>query len=211
MLVASTGRREIQRSAYAIIRSFMVLCDDINSKTKVADGIKSLIDNADAHIAKKNKLKEAMGEDAFNAAVNDAKKYISVEGHYKKERVDGVVDELVEAAEKNKVDNVRQRAEGVHSTAVAEGLILFSKLRKDLHLDDLVTELKHRGFVEWVHPIDHEKKAGVALTFTELKKKLGAMEEARVIEESPGVPSAVARAKKAFKALSVAEFKMPTV
>ena len=159
--VAKTGRMEEQRSSYSIIRSFNVLCTEINDKTKVADRIDYLLANGDLHLERKDALIDEIGEDEYNDAVEEVKHLISYKGHFKRERVQGQIDAVTETAEQNKTTNTRQKNTDVDLTMVALELTEYRKLKKDDHTKDLIVELKHRGKgdSDLVYPPDHEKKA----------------------------------------------------
>ena len=93
----------------------------------------------------------------------------------------------------------------------AMDLLVYSKLKKDLHTDDLKTELIARGVADFVHPIDHvnEKKRNKTMTFTDMKNKLRELEIERVSLAKPNDSNTVTIAKKGFKKQSTAKFDIP--
>lgn len=107
-IVASTGRKEEQRSAYAIIRSFDVLCKEINRDTPVVDCVEALIMNGEAAVERDEMVRQRLGEDQHNEAWQEASRHLYGE-HFKCERVQGQIDSVLETAEANRPTNVRQR------------------------------------------------------------------------------------------------------
>ena len=205
--VAKTGRREEQRSAHAIIRSFDVHCEDVSKDTSVVDRIGALISNVDGSVERKAKMISRLGEAAYKQSFEEARKHLHKE-HFRHERVGRLIDEVTESAESNKVDNVRQRETGILPTAAAAGLISYSTIKKNMgHEPCLKEELSFRGFTAWLHSIDHEdeKKRGKTLTFTELKNALKRLEHDRVEGRSR---EAEELSKTGFKKLSTAVFSV---
>ena len=209
MLVSSTGRGEIQRTALTIIRGCIVLCDEINDDTKLPDRISHLLANGEEFIDKTLALQEKVGIEVYNAAHARAKQHLSHGGHYKHTREERVVDTIKGSAEANKPDNARQKTTGVESTADARGMKKYSKVTKSSHEIDLKIELEHRGFTGWEHPQDHPviAKRGKKLLWSELKDALKALEVKR-IQSDGGDDEAVKEARTIFVPLSGAEFKM---
>ena len=162
-----------------------------------------------AFVARKEALTELIGEDECVFAVEEVKHLLGYKGHYSRKRVQAQIDAVMEVAEQNKVDNVRQKTTGVDLTMMALELVEFSKLKKDHHTEDLKTELQHRGCNDLTYSQEHpqEKKRGKPLNFTDLKNKLKVLEKERV-QSTGGDARAVEHATKAFKKLSSAEFKM---
>ena len=199
MTVSKTGRREEQRSSYAIVRSHNVLCEDINDDTKIADRINQLMNNGDTAVAKKEALIESIGEEAYKAEFDEAEKLLQG-GHYRNERIQGIIDDIMDSADRNKADNVRQKTTGVDLTAENLNVIQYTWLLKKEHTDFLKAELKARGFVAWKHPKNHPKKTkkGKDLTFMELRNELKALEKNRVQEETPDDVNLVKGAEKGF-------------
>ena len=205
-IVSSTNREEEQRSAYAIIRSCNVHCDEIHDKTSTPDRIKHLIANVETAVARKDALIARIGEDDYNAAFEQAKKHLSFKGHFKKQRIGGVIDGITATAEQNKASNVRQKTSGVQDTLETKGLIAYSKVTKTLYWEDLKVELTHRGFNEWNYPADHATKANQPLMFTDMRKALKEMEIQRIKQMEPVDDDAVKLAEKGFHKLSDAAF-----
>ena len=194
--VSKTGRGEEQRSAYAIIRSFNVHCDEIDDKTKDSEKITILMNNVDAAVARKEAVIECIGEDAYNKAFEATKKHLHEE-HFRKERLAGVIDSVIATADKNKPSNVRQKATGVTFTATNLDVFRYSWLVKADHMELLEAELKHRGFKDWIYPSDHAK-AGKKLLWTDMKHELKSMEKKRVQEEFPGDVNKLAASEMGF-------------
>ena len=207
-LVASTNREEQQRSAYAIIRSCNVHCEEITDNTSAPDRVKYLIANVESAVARKDALIDqvnGIGEELYNAAFELAKEKLTL-GHFKEERIGGVIDGITATAEQNKASNVRQKTSGVQLTLESMGLIAYSKVRKGPHLDALKAELTHRQFDGWLHSEEHETKPNQPLTFTELKNALKAMELKRIELEFPKDELAKQMAEKGFLQLSEVVF-----
>ena len=76
-------------------------------------------------------------------------------GHFKQQRLDGVIEQMLASAENNKAQNARQKQSGVDLTAGALGRVPYNKLRKGAHGHDLKVELTFRGFTDWKYPIDY--------------------------------------------------------
>ena len=121
--VAKSGRMEEQRSCYGINRSFNVFCEDISRDTGTVDRIGALIGNVEAAVSRKKTLISMIGEDKYEEAKSMAKSFLTGKGHYKNERVQSATDAIVEAADKNKVSNAKQKVTGVEHTALALGLV----------------------------------------------------------------------------------------
>ena len=216
--VSVTGRREEQRSNYSIIRSAHILgleaehgeiitasedFEESGKKLKASTKVELLMKRIDAAMAKKAALVDKIGEEQFNAEFQEVKALIHGKGHFKQQRVDGVIEDMLAAAGNNKAENVRQRQTGVELTAGALGRIPYKSLKKGDHLDALRLELTARGVTDWKYPVDHPK-AGKLMNWTDLKAKLIEMEKNRVA----GDPNLLAIAEKGFVKQSAAEFKM---
>ena len=161
--VSKTGRKEEQRSSYAIVRSHNVHCDDIDGDTTTPDRITQLMINGDIAVAKKQALIDSIGEDAYKTEFEESRKYLQG-GHYRHRQIQGIIDDIMEKADKNKVSNARQKVTGVHLTAENLEVIKYSWLKKKEHTVFLKAELTARGFTGWKHPQDHEKKPNKDLT-----------------------------------------------
>ena len=184
--MSATGRGEEQRSSYAIIRSSSVLCDEIDEDTSTPDRIKYLLANGEAAVARKDALIEAIGEETYKAEFDEARKHLSFKGHFKKKRIAGLVDAMVETSEKNKVENARQKTTGMTVTAgnLDDDVIQWKWIYKKEHTEFLKAELRARGYADWKYPADHKKK-DQEKTFSDLKNALKAMEKNRVQDETP--------------------------
>ena len=152
----------------------------------------------EAAVARKEALIKSIGKETFDKEHKEAKALLSTE-HQRKERVAGVIESVMETAEKNKAPNVRQKTTGVTFTPANHDVFQHRHLLKDAHAALLEEELKHRGFTDWNYSGDHAK-AGKKKTWTELKNELKAMEKHRVQEEFPGDAIKADGAEVGFKA-----------
>ena len=203
-IVSATGRREEQRTAHAIVRSFTPPVSGIERESSAPDRIEALLSSVDQVIKRKASLILAHGADWCKTALGEAKKHLH-SSHFRNERVDGLIDSVMSVAEKNKPENVRQQMTGVLTTAAAAGLIQCSKLNECLHCNDLIAELQFREG-DMFCPPDHEdtKKKGKLKNFTELRNDLKRLEQDRV----SGNKENEEMAKKGFKIMSEASFKL---
>ena len=144
--------------------------------------------------------------DDYNALFQEAKQHLSYHGHFRKQRIAGVIDGITTTAEQNKASNVRQKTSGVQHTLETKGLIAYSKVTKTLYWADLKAELTHRGFNGWNYPADHETKANKPLNFMDMRKALKEMEIQRMEQMEPVDSEAVKLAEKGFHKLSDAAF-----
>ena len=196
--VSKTGRQDAQRSTYAIIRSANVHCDDIDKETGAKERISHLIDNVEAAVARKQAMIKSIGEDVYAKEHKEAKALLTTE-HQRKERIAGVIDSVMETAEKNKASNVRQKATGVTFTPANFGVFEYKHLVKASHAALVEEELRYRGFTDWNYGDDHAK-AGKKLLWTDLKNELKAMEKQWVQQQFPGDSLKAAGAEAGFKA-----------
>ena len=157
-VVAATGRLEEQRSAHAIVRSFTLLSSGIERQSPAPDRIKLLLNSVDCYLKTKASIILRLGSEWYEDASKEARKHLHGE-HFKHQRVDDLIEDVIVVAERNKADNVRQKTTGVPLTMAQLNLIPYSKVLKALHTNDLITELQFRGFVSWKHPSNHDKKA----------------------------------------------------
>ena len=165
--VSVTGRQEEQRSNYCIVRSAHILHledelqqddtdtpgtntpEDDPKKLCAPTKAKLLLKRVDDAMAKKAALVAKIGEEQFNAELKEVKDLIHGKGHFKSQRVEGVLEDMLAAAENNKAENVRQKQTGVDVTAGALGRVPYNKLKGKDHKDDLNEELTARGFTDW--------------------------------------------------------------
>lgn len=210
-VVATTGRKEEQQSACAIIRSFNVLSDDIDRETSGVDQIKGLVMNTKGAVERNSHVRHRLGEAQPLEAGNEARKLL-LSDHCKHERAQGQIDAALETTEVNRPQNVRQKAAGVTMTMETLGLIPHSEVTDEggFH-NDLETELKHRRCTELHCPLNcaEAKKRNKKKLFSVLKDQLKALEVERVKEAGGDKDTIKLAAKKGFEKQSNAAFKMP--
>lgn len=131
-IVASTRRKEEQRSAHAIIGSFSVHCDEVEAVPGTVERIESLIWNVQVSVGRKKALMRVPG-DQCKVAWNKARQHLHG-NHFKCERVEGLATAAMESMEQNKSSNVRQQVSGVPVTVAQAGLIQHKQLHKDCHV-----------------------------------------------------------------------------
>ena len=186
-LVASTGRAEESRSSYAIVKS---ATDSIGKIREMKRGDKAAkwIKQAEDHVVALNQLRAADSV-AYDTSLQNIKQALKPKGHFKKTRVATSNAKLKRKAETNKKQNKLQKMVGVDVTYGVLGLVPYGKLKKDLHLKHVRTELSFRGLL-------FEKNDGIRSLCAMLKKH----EIERVVGEAKG------HADKAFTVLSSAVF-----
>jgi hypothetical protein len=221
-LCGSTGRKEEQRSAYAINRSAMVHCDAISGESTPTQRIEALMDNVEHALKRKDRVMEVFGDD-YPAVFEEAKSHMYGKGHFRQEREELLTGTTLARSMVNRAtENVRQRQTGRTMTAANLGIIQYSHLKATKHTNDIVIELQKRGYNDVYKPQppqqEEQQQDGTKKrkrtarpklkTFTVLKNELKRLEQERVAQEFPNDESRIKAAEKGFEKLSDAEFQL---
>ena len=196
--VASTDRSEQHRTWMAMTRLASPLgkskLDDDTSynSSKIMALVNSSFDRAAPH-EHWNKHQIDNAHSARLAQVQCSLK----QGHFKHERIEAKKDNVESGGDKCKRPNVAQQVREQHQTAAVSGLVQFGKLVKARNMDDLKTELLHRGVAN----------EAVPKSMTERKKMLQELESRRLVDEGMDESKASEQAKRFFKKQSSAPFK----
>ena len=191
-LVSPTGRHEALRSAYAIVRSHMILSSTGTlSTTKASQRASLMLEAAAKFESNQMDLEQSMGDDEeYNVALKSIRESVH-ESHYKLERIGKLKENVHHHQEANKKMNAIQKVSGVDRTVATLGLLAYSSINKNKgHEAPLREELLHRK----VQSIE-------GLGFMELKKSLMEHEVKRATTQEEKNT-----AKKAFMRLSNAIF-----
>ena len=193
--MSPTGRHEPLRSAYAIIRSHLVLSTDGGlSSISSAERSASLLQCAKRQQMIHERLEKGLGSTEYIDLYKKIKRNIQTD-HFKLQRVGRLKDKVHDKGNVNKKENILQKAHGVNRTAATLGLLSYSSITKSRgHQQSLEDELIFRG-VSFV---------SADITFNKLKRLLSDHEIARV--STAGNEQDIAAAKKAFKKLSSTVF-----
>ena len=201
-LVSQTDRSEELRTFMAIIRSASPLAKHKTDEqlsynvNEIQALIKSAEDRSEPHVTwKRNQI-----NDECDARFNTVMCSLSPQGHFKDSRVDKKRDAVDTRGATFKKPNAAKQVKPQTKTPAVTGLIPHGKLtlKKTGHVDDLQTELAHRGVA----------LADVPKNITGRKDKLKDLEVTRLMEE--GVPHAQALllGDKHFEKQSNAPFKL---
>jgi len=201
--VSSTDRSEELRTALAIIRSASPLGkskideDTSYNSSKTMSLIRSALSRSQPHEHwSRNQIDNAC-DARFNTTL-----YSMTQGHYKEDRVDAKKSKVDQQGPVFKKQNVTQTTHvPQHQTPAVTGLILYGKLYAKVngHMDDLKTELLHRG--KTPQDVDQWK-------IKKRKDELKLLEVKRLEDEGVPRPQAEDLVKKHFKKLSTAPFKL---
>ena len=194
--VSQTNRSEEVRSAYGIVRSAHVT-DAGNSKTGTTNlmMIVNRINTAKASVDEHASWKR---QDPGYCGSHDNVLRLLKRGHFKSVRVGKKKSLIDEMANTNKRINQAQQPKPQQLTAAVTGNVLFGKLTKKLHMDDLRMELLFREVA-----VDE-----IPASITDRKKMLQELEIQRLIDDEGLELSAATKiGKKQFAPLSDAEFE----
>ena len=99
---------------------------------------------AEEHVFTMDHQLRAKDPAAYDESFHRVKQALKPKGHFKKTRVAESNAKLSSKAETNKKQNKLQKIVGVDVTFGVLGLVPYGMLKKDLHLNDLRTELTFR-------------------------------------------------------------------
>ena len=189
-LVSPTGRHEPLLSAYAIIRSHLILSGSAVSNLTAPKRVVQLLTSAEDHIAKQNRTRATLGMEKYDTSFAEVRSSLN-QNHFKGKRLNALNDRVQEKANNNRKENQLQKSHGVDTTAKAMNMMYYSAVTKIGGFEDaLKAELKYRG-------IEYEIEA----TFKSKKDLLAKHEASRVINDK-GSQQDINTSKKAFKPLS---------
>jgi len=193
--VSQTNRSEEVRSAYGIIRSAHVT-DAGNSKTGTTNK-KMIINRINAARASADEHIQWKQDDPGYTEKHSNVLRLLRKGHFKAVRVDKKKLMMEETANINKRMNKAQKAQPQQLTAAVSGHVLYGKLTKKLHMDDLRLELVARNV-----PMEE-----IPDNVTARKKMLQDLEIQRLLEKE-GLSQELANkiGKKQFAIISKACF-----
>jgi len=195
--VSATDRSEEHRTWLAIIRSASPLekaKKDIN-----VSRIKSLLHSASTRSFPHALWKQNQVNDEYDRRFEHVQTILSKQGHFRADRINSKLATVDEKGAKYKRPNAAQQTKQQHKTPAVTGKIPFGKVVQGKHMEDLLTELTHRGV-----PLQEIPKK-----ITERKALLKTLEATRLMEdESMKEEAASATASKHFKIMSTASFSM---
>lgn len=186
-LVSPTGRHEPLRSAYAIVRSHMILSSSGTlSTTKAATRSSLMLEASVEFESTQMKHRSSLGYESYTAMLKEIRRNVH-EDHYKVEWISQLKKNVNDHQEANKKLNAIQKgSSGVDRTVATLGLIAYSSINKNKGHDvPLKEELLYRKV--------HFEGA----RFMELKKRLMEHEVKRATTQE-----SIDTAKKAFTRLS---------
>ena len=187
-LVSPTGRHEALRSAYAIVRSHMVLSGGNLSATAAPERAALILKAGTQAEDDQARQQSSMGHYNYRDTLQSIRRNMN-QDHFKLERI-GKLKERVQARKEinKKMNAIQKTAGGVDRTVATLGLIAYSSINKNKGHDiALKEELMFRS-------VSFEQDAG----FMELKKKLMEHEVERVKATTESIDTA----RKAFRRLS---------
>jgi len=194
--VAQTDRSEQHRSWLAIIRSATPLTKA--DKDANAEKIKGIVSSALDRAAEHTRLIRTQVNNEHNSWFAACAYSLSSQGHFEQDRIDAKKTKVDTMGSKFKKPNQAQKTKQQHLMPAVTGLVPCGKLVKSRHMEDLKTELLYRGV----------KTEDVPKKITNRKQLLQELELNRLIEEGMEKPQAATQAKKHFKVLSTAPFKL---
>ena len=195
-LVSPTGRHEPLRSAYAIVRSHLVLSTD-GGLSSIASSERAalLLECAQKQQRIHERLEKGLGSTEYIDLYKNIRTNIHAD-HFKGVRVGRLKAKVHTKGNINKKENALQKSQGVNRTAATLGLIPYSSVAKNRgHQAALEEELLFRKI---------KFDSGGSTLFNKLKKLLLDHELARV--STTGNEQDISAAKKSFRKLSNAIF-----
>jgi len=191
--VSATDRSEHVRTCMSVIRSATPLTktkEEANAN-KIRAIIVSTAERINPHIRES-------AADEYKQRFKKVEALMTKKGHFKQERTAQKTVQFDSTASKHKKPNVNQQAKAQQQTPAVTGLIPYGKLVKSRNMEDLKTELLHRG-------VAADK---VPKSITDRKNMLKELELKRLKDAGIDVTAAKAQADKHFQKQSAAPFKL---